>query len=382
MDRKTSFKSSIIGLTLAISCLCVSIVVLWGLPIGQRLRPVLLQESEPILPKISYVVVTPSLQFEYLWTKSPFWNNYGNHQGGIHLAATDKYAFLLGSIESNEVGELTMTKLNMFTGEVEWVRLDSSSLNKGAATTVSVNSDRIYVGFDGTQKISGDTTWGAGKVVAYDIGTSDIVWSKTIPGARGIETLVITDSSVSVDGAFSSSNYLLDAGTGDVIDIIEKPNLIWFTNNGISYERQKSFSFQARDRETSEIIWQNEEDYYPSQPPILTDRVIVARSGNTGFLGIAFAIDNATGNLIWEYKDVLSNISVDGSTAFFLTKNMELVAIDIETGEVLGQTAFTSNLTRERTSDIHHFITASNDIVIVYLGDSQQLFAFHFLPDE
>lgn len=382
MKRKTSLKSSIIGLVFPISCLCMSIVVLWGTPIGQKFRPMLLQETTPTPPTINYVVAASSPQFEQLWVKSRVSNNHSTHQGGVHLDATGKHAFLLGSLENNKTGDLTLTKLDLLTGDVEWFKFKPLSFNEGAASTIDVNSDFIYVGFDGTQKISGETTFGAGKVRAYDIDSGNMVWSKVVPGARGFDTLVATDSTVSVDGSFSSGNYLLDAKTGNVLDVIEKPNLVWFINDDVSYERQKSFPFQARDRKTNEITWQSVDGYYPSQPPTLTDRVIVARSGDTGFGGIVFAIDSATGGLVWEYKDVLSNVSVDSSTAFFLTKDIELIAIDIETGKILGQMAFTSTVTRDHVSNIHYFVAASNDIVLVYLGDGRQLVALRFSSGE
>lgn len=382
MNRKATPMAQIMVLICALLSLCLGVFVLWGLPIGQKIRPALLQETTPIPPAINYVVTTLSPQFEQLWVKSRVSNNYSTHQGGVHLDATGKYAFLLGSLEENKAGNLALTKLDLLTGDIEWFKFKPLSLSEGAASTIDIDSDFIYIGFDGTQKISGDTTFGAGKVRAYDTDSGNMAWSKVVPGARGVDTLVATNSTVSVDGAFSSSNYLLTAETGDVLGATEKPNFVWFTDDGISYERNKSFPFQARDIKTNEIIWQNTDGYYPSQPPTLTESVIVARSGDTKFLGTVFAVDNATGDLIWEYKDVLSNVTVDSSTAFFLTSDIKLIAIDIETGEILDQMVFTSNLIQDGTSDIHYFVAASNNIVLVYLGDSQQLFAFRFLSRE
>ena len=278
MNRKTSIQSSLLGLIFIIVILCLSIVVLWGIPLGQNIRPILLQESEPTLNNISYVISNPSSEFEQLWIMSPFWDAFASHQGGVHLAAVGDHAFLLGSLDNNNLGNLTMTKLDLLTGNVDWEQSSSSS-NDGAATTINVNSNHVFVGFNGTQKISGNTTWGAGKVVAYDNETGNIAWSITVPGARGITTLVATESTVSVDGAFSANYYLLDSLTGGILDVREKndPNLIWFVNNGIIYERQKSFSFQARDEKNNEIVWQSEVGYSVLQPPIQTDEAIVAR---------------------------------------------------------------------------------------------------------
>ncbi len=384
LNRKTNPNSSIFVVATIFLCFCGGVVLLWGTPIGQKFRPILLQETTPTPPAINYAVATSSSQFEQLWVTSPVFNNHHTHHGGVHLDATGKHAFLLGGVQEDTVGELTLTKLDLLTGVVEWSLFYPPSLNAGAATTLDVNSDHIYVGFDGTQKIGGNITWGAGKVVAYDAETGDVIWSKIVPGARGIETLVATDSTVSIDGSFSSNYYLLEAKTGDVTLVREKegPNLVWFVDNGILYERQKSFSFVARDRITNEIIWQSEVGYPVLQPPILTDKAIVARSGDTSFLGIAFAVDNSTGDLIWEFKDALSNVAISNYTAFFLTKDIQLIAVDIETGKILGQVDFISNQERDRTADIHHFVAAGYNIVLVYLGDSQQLFAFRFSPSK
>ncbi len=117
------------------------------------------------------------------------------------------------------------------------------------------------------------------------------------------------------------------------------------------------------------------------EPPILTKNAIVARVGEARFSGIVFAVDRTTGNLLWHYEDVLSNVAVTDSIAFFLTDDVQLVAVDVSSGRVVGEVNFTPDRIDDPVNTPFH-VASSDGIAVVYFGDGRQLFAFRSLPDE
>jgi outer membrane protein assembly factor BamB len=236
------------------------------------------------------------------------------------------------------------------------------------------------VGFEGTQKIGGETEWGAAKIVAYDLNTGEVVWSKIIGGARSIDSLVVSDTTVSVDGSFSSHYYMYDAKTGALLSKREKAkeDFIWFIYDRIQYERKSGeATFQAVDTRTGTINWQSGANYAVSQPPVISHNIIIARSGEAKFLGLAFGVDATTGRTLWEYQNIIGNIAVDGDIAYFLTRDVQLWAVDIKTGNRLGIVSFSPNTNPDSVNNAYH-VAASNGIVVTYLGEGQQMFAFRF----
>ncbi len=341
------------------------------LGLGSRISP----------PSTTFEIAVTSPRFEHLWTTPDVFANYRRGKGGIHLATVGEHVFLLGSVGENKIGSLSLTKISLLTGDTEWNKFEPFERNRGDASTIGVTSDFVYIGFEGVQKISGETTWGASQIVAYKSDTGHRVWSTAVPGARSIDSMIVTGSTVSVNGNFSSSYHLYSAETGAMLDarIKEEGNFIWFIDNNISYEESKTATFQAVDKQTGALLWQTTEYFGVYQPPILTKNAIVARSGEARFSGTVFAVDQFTGNLLWQYEDVLSNVAVTDSTAFFLTKNVQLVAVDISNGKIVGKVSFTPDWVDDPVNSA--FYVASNaGIVVVYFGDSRQLFAFRLSP--
>ena len=56
MKHKTNPINTFLSLIFIMLCLGVSILVLWGFPIGQKIRPILLQETSPTQTVIKYVI--------------------------------------------------------------------------------------------------------------------------------------------------------------------------------------------------------------------------------------------------------------------------------------------------------------------------------------
>jgi len=251
-------------------------------------------------------------------------------------------------------------------------------MSQGYASTLGANNSYVYVGSSGTQKISGETKWGASHITAYDLSDGKLEWQQVIAGARSIEVMVVTDSIISVNGSFSSNYYWLDATSGEIIDTRPRDSgdFIWFADNGVRYEEAAASSFQAVDETTGTVLWSSPFHYGIYQPPFLTPPFIVGRAGEGRFLGTAFAVDVTTGDLLWTYPNLISNVAIGESVAFFLNEQATLVAVDIQTGDLVGEVNFSPRI---EVSVNNLFQVATNDtVVLVYFSDSRELFAFEF----
>lgn len=321
-----------------------------------------------------HAVARSTSQVEEIWSLSNVYMSDPG-KGEIYLTATDGNAFLIGSLDANRLESLI--KIDMETGQVEWEKtLRRSFLNRGVSQIAS-NDNLVFVGMDGTQKINGETRWGAASIRAYDPRSSEKIWSQRIGGARSISTIVVTGSMLNIDGSYSSKSSYLDAQTGDIVNT---PNAVdgfyLFTNDGLYIDQLDSF--RARDVKTNAIVWEKRINASVRRSPILAEGSLLLRTGET--FGQAISLDARTGQLLWEYEDVISNIAVANSAAFFLTRAGELLAVDIQSGAILAEVSFET----AKFQDIERFgyyVAAWEDEVLVNLGDGRQLFAFHFTPN-
>jgi outer membrane protein assembly factor BamB len=83
---------------------------------------------------------------------------------------------------------------------------------------------------------------------------------------------------------------------------------------------------------------------------------------------------------VWQYdaNSVVSNLAMgDKAVVYFVTEEAHLVAVDGHTGQELGRVEFGTTATTDQSTA--YDVTASQDFVLVYMGDGRKLFAFRFL---
>ncbi|PIE81277.1 MAG: hypothetical protein CSA11_04595 [Chloroflexi bacterium] len=332
-------------------------------------------QTTPISP--TYAVQKKSSNFEMLWTIRPeAIIGLPENEGSILMSSKLNKAYVLSKTGS-------VTTLNLIDGmEEQLIRVPYKAMPVPIASTMGINSRMLYIGFESTQKVQGNMTWGTGKVEAYDITSGMLKWSQEIPGASSINSLIVTEDTVSVDGSSSSNYYLLDAESGEIVESDPKLNtsFVWRIDNNLMYERPHNGpAFQLFNQEQNKIIWQSE-NFSVIQPPIFTDQRIVAKSGSQA---IALNIDN--GQPVWQYSknqngwSLFSNIAESNNIVYFITSERNLLAIDILTGAILGQVQFLPLPNNTRDNDTFH-VTASGEHVLVHTGSGNQIFSFRFSP--
>jgi outer membrane protein assembly factor BamB len=190
--------------------------------------------------------------------------------------------------------------------------------------------------------------FGAAGMAAYDINTGEQNWETRFDYdyAAGIGHVALTEAGMTVE-TYSHGNlasFLVDKETGKI------------------KETHKDTSLYAVD----------EEQAY--------NGIILEKQGY-GVPDTITARNKADGSIIWQFdqEPVVSNIAVGGPITYFLTENARLIALDTNTGEVLGRLSFAPHFAHDfdfiNTSLI---VAADKDIVAVYFEDSRQISIFRF----
>ena len=139
------------------------------------------------------------------------------------------------------------------------------------------------------------------------------------------------------------------------------------------------------DTETGEVkAFQADVSKYGLDETLIYNDLILEKQGY-GLPDAITARNRNDGTLIWQFdqEPVVSNIAIGGPITYFLTENVKLMALDTQTGAVLGILHFGPRFPPDfdfvNTSLL---VAADQDIVAVYFEDSRQLSIFQFSRPE
>lgn len=280
--------------------------------------------------------IMPSDSFELLWSRSEIesYNIAGVERNEIFVRIWEDNVFIL-NWDRTWPQSHTFKKFDLLTDEVKW---EVPLQNRTSA--ISSNSHHIYSSwYIGTPDrkppglecggMIGDPKWDPGcdaiQVDAFDMVSGDITWSQVYTSMASIAHMFADDSLLKISGSGGQGAYeadlTIDAFTGDLMV-------------------GKDF----------------EEFSKPDYAPLL------------------FAVRISPSSIV-------SNFAAGEGIVYFLTTNGELWAVDESEGMILGKQRF-AGAENQTMSVLGNFrVTAEKNIVVVYLDDSRQLFAFRFLPE-
>ncbi|WP_420628305.1 PQQ-binding-like beta-propeller repeat protein [Candidatus Leptofilum sp.] len=325
-------------------------------------------------------------KFEILWQAPDVY--IAPSQSAIHLVANEEHVVLWGRLDY-PCGNPNPMNLNAIDGSVfrRGVRFLPSNL--GIYHT-AYNSNFLYLGYDGPGKALEGTTAGAGGVAAYKINSGEISWTRQISGTRGIHSLVANENIIAFDGGgFSDWRYLISSQTGEIIAKQNKREFhklnLEISPSNFAYWYLHLFTNEdapSQDTDLQALTFWSEKFDNVFQPPLLADNSVLLRKDDGTMPGTVIALHPETGMPLWQTnQNVISNVAIADSTAFFLTDSAELVAYNIESGQQIGSVQF-SGETVLLEADRGYFVAAGGENVFVYFGDGRQLFAFHFIGQE
>lgn len=174
---------------------------------------------------------------------------------------------------------------------------------------------------------------------------------------------------------------ILDSKTGELVEDNIEPSTVYMDEN-MSLSMPSSNQIVAKNSRTGQLKWRFDlETIYLQQIPIVHGDYVVLKAGDLPLEteGRIWLIDKNSGEVIWKSsKDVGSNPAIIDNRLLFLTMDAQLHVVDTISGQELDSIKFSpSSLDDSRIIRKFH-VVASNNIAVVYFGDSAQLFAFRF----
>ena len=294
--------------------------------------------------------------FQVLWEKTNVFSLANDRE--IYLAVVDENVIFAGSLNENDWPSLI--SLDTLTGQEQW-RVDTSP------QSFANDAQFIYIGISWNQ------------IAAYEITSGDVVWSESLRDARNF-THLIADGEMLHVGSATSNYYRLDKSTGAVDQII-KTTFDFFIEDGIIYTTAPFMT--AKHENSDNIIWQTDLGNPVAINPVLTDNFIILKTQFGGWpIGQGHILDRQTGVILWETEpdSVISNLAISDEIVYYLTENAKLHAVDIYTGDKLDAVSFESKITEADLVNRNFMVAADEGIVVIYMGDSQQMFSLKFDP--
>jgi outer membrane protein assembly factor BamB len=258
--------------------------------------------------------------------------------GDINLAASDDRVIILGSLD---IGENSgVNALDVFNGDPVW------KTDPIPPSTLFVNQNELYVGEAG----------GGSRITSYDLDTGEVSWSRIFLISSGVESLIVYKNQLHAYIAPDMHKVLNTSNGKTVFSILPKsPPFIDSTICGETY-----------------------------QIPVYTDDTIYYRTGKDIEMGKVCALDITTGELRWKSDlNVVSNVIATDDEVFILVESGDLIALNPANGEEIStlKVSFSNKpfiLYSPKVEVGGYFVAydTEKNILLTYLGDSRQLFAF------
>ncbi len=325
-------------------------------------------------PAVQIHSVSPSPQFEEVWSLPAF---IGCLQC---LTANENYVYFVGSLTNNS--PVSVIQVDSATGQVK----RESLLDRQRVSSLSINSSIVYIGLNSTQKIASERQmFGTAQVTAFDQGLHREIWSRKIPGSTEAFIVQTTENAISIFDDYGQL-YQLSAKTGQ--RTILDDGFAIFEDSTTRYFLETPYVLSAMDIMTGDTLWESNFDMF--LPPLFNSGVLVMRTGEN--IGEAIGVDGLTGETIWEYHSVVSNVIVANSAAYFLVvgtgpwgvdavQEAQLLVVDIGTGSLVGDLSFEPSEIRANYGNYEYIVSVHNNNIYVYLGDGRQLFCLRFLDN-
>jgi outer membrane protein assembly factor BamB len=208
---------------------------------------------------------------------------------------------------------------------------------------------------------------------AYDPNTGELIWSTSL-GDGHVSVVPQLDTKL-LRVYYGNRLIDLETETGKIIASTDKDDVVWISENTI-LQISPSGQLTAINQQTGNSIWSNKKSFYidESQEPINigNEKLIV------GLIKGICVLDLRTGEYSWCHPEIdISNVATNNQSqlGFAVRNDLMLLTIDLETGNVLGETRFLSSEPVDEQKGSVSSITYSNGVVVVSFSDSGQTFA-------
>lgn len=321
--------------------------------------------------------ILESQEFRLLWTNNATPYTKILNSTDTLMVSTQSYLYLL---DQNR-----LLRFDTESGSATAFRFLGGRVDAGAtAQSLHLDGDRLYVVFDSTQRIVERMSCGASSLHAYELSDLSHLWSQSIPGFDTIDTLVTSTGLLQIIGSPTSVRYAVDKADGTIIELETDANLSPF-NLVYTFWNEETTAYDieldtVKAKANGKDRWSTKLSGFISQPPIVEKNTMIIQLGSLGRSSDVVGVSKSDGQLIWTQENVVSNVAIAQSIAYMMTTDGYLRAIDIDSGRLMAALQLVTD--GIDTQFFHYQISAVANEVYILLGDSNQLLAFEFLPQQ
>lgn len=278
-------------------------------------------------------------------------------------------------------------------------------IDVGAPMVTAVTNRIVVLGIQpknlySFDSLTGDLSWekrnaspnilGANNSTIYLTNLNKFEAYNGLDGSKDFE-VVLPYSGLFTSISFDQDNVFIHSANGSFFMLNANGNVVRsmgpntypmpYIVNDITYAKNTN-GLVASDTQTGELIW---EAYIPDEGfyagPYFSEDSIYVRTGSSTVPGKVYAIDKFNGAIRWiSETDVISNVALLGKNIYFLSQNGYLIVLDKQTGLGVAKLEFSPRPFILPTAEwrLGGYYVASdpvNNIVVVSIGDSYQLFA-------
>lgn len=288
-------------------------------------------------PASTFHNVVKADSYRMLWSRS---NLYIADWVTLGMATSDEKVFIIGSSDINAGSRLMA--LDIFSGDIVW-----ESEIKYMSKVYTIEGG-VYVDEEGR----------GGSVKKYDPYTGDELWFRQFWDSGGVLHIISYNNKLHVYLAPDKHKTLDPSDRKTVFSLFSSPPFFDSRICGVSY-----------------------------QTPVYLKDIILYRSNPSLIKGEVCALDYFSGETQWKTNlGVISNIVAKEDAIFVLVESGDLLALNPSTGKVISELRISFDgspftLYGDRTTSGGYFLAyeAKQNILIVYLGDSRQIYAFEII---
>lgn len=311
-------------------------------------------------------IVSSNLNLTEIWRfRTGMSNTFVSNIQTPPFIFTTKDKVIFGSyIDPNKNQDSYLTALSQDFGEVLWqtkisnpgngTHLDSAYLN--------IKTNRLFLVY-------------SFRVAGFDLETGQQLWITPDLGGHNNYIFAYEQSDALLVDSSERERITIDPSTGQVLSRQKtgQPRMIIF-RDGITLVNNPSF--MAIDQ-SNQTIWTWHQagldvEFWPS---FVDDDELIAEFG--GPVYYLARINYHTGQAVWESVFyIMSNYALLENRVFALIEDGSLVALDLESGQVVGLMQFDKRIRTGDFATAPFWVATSDPYLFTYFGDTQELVAF------
>ncbi len=262
-------------------------------------------------------------------------------------------------------GQVFLSALDAQKGQTVWTH--ELGLRYGFVDSITADDTQIYLA-------------AAFAVQSFQVADGQSLWSTSeLATHLNHELLPIEQMGIIRDQAGDShtgiTTFSIDTLDGTVKSAVTSSQELKAKTDTATYYVTNSYDLTSVDSQSGQTHWSIKIGTSRGHPILVDPQVLVFQEGD--FLTSLVGVDPTSGRKLWETKqsNIVSNFIAIGGIVYAITTESAIIAIDVTSGRIVGQMAFSSGPLDVEHSPEYWLLTQDSK-VFAYFHDSQELLAF------